>query len=487
MTTMKRYDVAIVGAGTGGLSARREIAKLTDNYVVIDDGELGTTCARVGCMPSKVLIQVANDYHRRHALEAEGILGGESLSVDRKAVMRHVRSLRDRFVRGVLKGMESWTDTHLIRKRARFVDANTLDLGDEKIQANRFVLAPGSTPIVPGAWMPYRHRLIDTNAFFELEELPKRMAVIGLGVIGLELGQALARLGVEVQTVTLDKAYGGVSDPTLQDYVHNAFAKEMPIHLTAVKELSENEDGLQVHLADGTTFTVDAALLSMGRRSNVAGLGITEDNLKEIGLPEVAELLERGIPAFDANTFRVKHTPWYLVGDANNTRPLLHEAADEGRVAGYNAVREEQQCFRRRTPLAITFSEPNLAVIGEGHRELVARGADFVTGKVTYEGQGRAIVKQKELGLLHVYADRETGKILGSELFAPQGEHLAHLIAWAMAADLTVRQSLSLPFYHPVLEEGLRTALRDAAVQVNETPGDLEILRCEDPPVGVRA
>ena len=473
---MREVDVAIIGAGTAGLSARREVARATDNYVVIDDGILGTTCARVGCMPSKVLIQVANDFHRRHALAEQGIGGGDSLTVDPTAVMQHVRKLRDRFVRGVMSGFESWSD-HLIRKRARFVDKHTLDLGDEQIRANTVVIATGSSPIIPEPWKSVRHRLIDTDAFFERETLPARVAVIGLGVIGLELGQAVARLGSDVTAVTLDKAFGGLTDPELRSYVAEAFAKEFTLHIDAVDELSERNDELVVRLKSGQEFAADAALVTVGRRPNLASL-----NIEALGVPT-----ERGVPSFDGGTFRVDGTPWYLVGDVNATRPLLHEAADEGRIAGYNAVHPTDQCFKRRTNIAITFCEPNIAMVGESYRQLTDRGADFVTGAVSYEGQGRAIVKLHELGQLHVYAERTTGKLLGAELFAPHGEHLAHLLAWAISAGLTARDTLSLPFYHPVLEEGVRTALRSAARQTATEQGELEVLRCADPPVGTRA
>ncbi len=473
---MREVDVAIIGAGTAGLSARREVAEATDNYVVIDDGILGTTCARVGCMPSKVLIQVANDYHRRHALAEQGIGGGDKLTVDPAAVMQHVRKLRDRFVRGVMSGFENWSDK-LIRKRARFVDLHTLDLDGERIKAHKIVIATGSSPIIPNPWKKVESRLIDTDAFFERETLPKRVAVIGLGVIGLELGQAVARLGCDVTAVTLDKAFGGLSDPDLRNYVASAFAKEFTLHIDAVDTLSESDDELVVKLKSGHEFRADAALVTVGRRPNLSSLGI-----EALGIPT-----ERGAPSFDGGTFRVDGTPWYLVGDVNGTRPLLHEAADEGRIAGYNAVHPSDQCFKRRTNIAITFCDPNIAMVGESHHQLTERGADFVTGTVSFEGQGRAIVKLHELGQLHVYAERSSGRLLGAELFAPHGEHLAHLLAWAISAGLTARDALSLPFYHPVLEEGLRTALRKAARLTDTDQGALEVLRCADPPVGTRA
>ncbi|HHH27401.1 MAG TPA: dihydrolipoyl dehydrogenase [Polyangiaceae bacterium] len=476
---MRHVKVAIIGAGTAGLSARREVERLTDDYVVIDDGALGTTCARVGCMPSKVLIQVANDFHRRGVLEQQGILGGDQLTVDQAAVMRHVRKLRDRFVGGVMRSMGSWEDK-LIRKRASFVDANTLRLESkdgavESLRADRIILATGSKPVIPGAWQALRHRLIDTDEFFERETLPARVAVVGLGVIGLELGQALSRLGVQVTGITLDQAYGGLTDPDVQAAAHAHFSAEFPVHLHGVKHLEERGDDLHIVLSDGTTVQVDAALVTMGRRPQLESLGLERlDCAKEL-------TFVRGVPEFSDGTFRVAGAPWYVAGDMNGTRPLLHEAADEGRIAGYNSVRDEDKCFQRRTPLAITFSDPNIAMVGESFRALAARGADFVTGSVSFKGQGRAVVKREEHGLLHVYADRESGRLLGAELLAPSGEHLAHQLAWALSTKSTARDTLSFPFYHPVLEEGLRTALRKAARQVGDgNEGALETLRCGD-------
>ena len=167
---MRKVDVAIIGAGSAGLAARREVAKLTDNWVVIDDGILGTTCARVGCMPSKVLIQSANDFARRKKFEEQGIFGADKLTVDTDITMKHVRKLRDRFVRGVSSGMATWiTEDNLIRKRAKFVDKNTLDLGDEKIWAKKIIIGTGSTPFIPPILEEHKDFLLTTDFLFEQE------------------------------------------------------------------------------------------------------------------------------------------------------------------------------------------------------------------------------------------------------------------------------------------------------------------------------
>ncbi len=472
--SLKHYKVAIIGAGSAGLSARREVAKETDSYVVIDDGPLGTTCARVGCMPSKVLIDIANKYHSRKVFDVLGIEGSENLSLNSTTAMKEVRKLRDRFVRGVTDDIVSWTKTNLIAKRAKFIDKNTLDLGDEKITADHIIIATGSSPITPGPWKPLAKYFFDSDSFFELETLPKKIAVIGMGVIGLELGQALARMGVDVVGINIGQATGGLTSPEVVKASWEHFSSEMKTDDSGVENLKEENGKLIVTTKNGR-YEVEKAFLTLGRSSNVGNLG-----LENLDTPRD----RRGIPEYDPSTFLLPNTNIALVGDVTGTYAVLHEASDEGRIAGYNAVREDTQCFQRRTKLGITFSEPNIATIGMRHQELTESDVDFVTGSVSFKGQGRAIVKHQEVGRLEVYVDKKTHKIKGAEVFAPDGEHLAHLIAWAISTNLSVYDTLSLPFYHPVIEEGLRTALRDAAGKIKNTSNQLELLRCQDPPVG---
>jgi len=471
---MQRYDVVIIGAGSAGLSARREVIKETDSYLVIDDGPLGTTCARAGCMPSKVLIQAADDFARREHFDQLGIRGGDGLSLDSRQAMRHVRALRDRFVGGVMKGMEEWRESHLLRGRARFIDGETLEVDGERIGAGRVIIAAGSRPVIPGAWAGHRDLFLDSDNIFEQEALPDRIGVVGLGVIGLELGQALHKLGVEITAYTLDKAFGGLSDPALQDYAAGLFSRQFPVVFQGVDRLERAGDVLVVHAGDRST-EVDRLLLAMGRRPNVDDMG-----LENLGV----ELDDKGMPPFERDTLRIPGTGVFIAGDVNGDHPVLHEAADEGRIVGYNAVQDECHCFRRRQGLTITFSSPNIAVVGRSHADLVRDGVDFETGEVSYESQGRALVMLENRGLLHVYGERDSGRLLGAEIMAPRGEHMAHLLSWSLAAGITARQALAMPFYHPVVEEGLRTALRDLASKVGGERAPLELMRCQDPPIG---
>jgi dihydrolipoamide dehydrogenase len=172
------------------------------------------------------------------------------------------------------------------------------------------------------------------------------------------------------------------------------------------------------------------------------------------------------VPVFDRETMQCGNAPIFIAGDVNSDVPLLHEAADEGRIAGDNAARfPDVRADMRRAPLSIVFTDPQIAVVGGGFR--AARDVAFVTGAVSFDDQGRARVMQRNRGRLHVYAQIGTGLLLGAEMVGPEAEHLAHLLAWALQLDLTIEEMLKLPFYHPVVEEGLRTALRDAYAKLD--------------------
>ncbi|MDF1759518.1 MAG: dihydrolipoyl dehydrogenase [Coxiellaceae bacterium] len=463
----KHVDVAIIGAGSAGLSALKEVRKKTDNVVVIDGGALGTTCAHVGCMPSKALIQVAHDFHRRAVFPEMGIEGGENLTLDIPKALQHVRKLRDRFWLSIVKDTEALGDI-LIRETAQFIEPNVLQTGPHRIIADKIIIATGSRVVIPDAWSNFADQLITSDNIFEQKNLAKEMAVIGAGVIGLELGQSISRFGIKTSVFHGNDNIGGLTDPRVNELAIDIMRKEMDIHLNVRADVSHDGNQFEVKTADDAT-TVLGVLAAMGRRPNIDQLG-----LADIGV----ELNERGMPAIDPVTLKVDGHSIYMTvcGDTNIMHPLLHEASDDGRIAGYNAVHDAVH-FHRRTPIAVVFSDPNIFMAGKRFSELAPDS--FVVGEIDFSNQGRSRMMMANQGLMRIYADKKTAHILGVEGIAPAGEHMAHLLAWAIQQNLCVFRLLQMPFYHPVVEEGMRTALRQLAKQLSPTCSHSELAMCE--------
>jgi len=458
---LQQVEVAIIGAGTAGLAAYRAARAWTDRVVLIEGGRYGTTCARVGCMPSKLLIAAADAAQAATEAAAFGIHGAAP-SVDGTAVMARVRRERDRFVGFVLDTVEQIPAHHRLLGRAEFIDDHRLQVGDDTVvDAGRIVIATGSSPAVPEALAALGDRLLVNDDIFEWRELPRRVAVFGPGVIGLELGQALHRLGVDVHMFGLGNLLGPLTDPVVRDAAHAAFSNEFYLDADAtVLSTRRSRDVVSIEFIgrDGrpAAIDVDYVIAATGRRPNVVGLG-----LENTTLPRDA----RGVPVPDPDTLRVGDSHVFIAGDANNERPLLHEAADEGRIAGDNAGRfPDVRPGLRRSALSIVFSDPQIALAGATFSSLA--GSAFVVGSVSFADQGRSRVMLKNQGVLRVYADARDGRFLGAEMLGPRAEHLGHLLAWAHQSRMTVTEMLAMPFYHPVVEEGLRSALRDACRQL---------------------
>jgi dihydrolipoamide dehydrogenase len=294
------------------------------------------------------------------------------------------------------------------------------------------------------------------------------VAVIGPGIIGLELGQALHRLGVHIAVLGRGGRVGPLSDPEILAYAIATFKEEFTLEPDA-HIASMERDGDQVAIRrtapDGSQETgyFDYVLAATGRTPNVTGMGLDKTTLK---------LDAKGVPSFDPASTRTASTegasPIFIAGDASNFIPLLHEAADEGRIAGENAARFAQgkpvTSGLRRAPIGVVFSDPQIGIVGGGFHAL--KPDTFATGQVSFEDQGRSRILLKNKGLLNVYGDLASGRFLGAEMLAPGAEHLAHLLSWALQSKLTVAQMLEMPFYHPVIEEGLRTALHHLNVKL---------------------
>ena len=445
----RKVDVAILGAGSAGVTALFTLLRAGKSVVLINSGPEGTTCARVGCMPSKALIEVASLYHAKTRQAAFGIAGTEALSVDGPKVMARVRAIRDKLVNGFITRTHKHLDeTQFIDGFATITGPNSVEVNGETIEAGAIIIATGSSPVLPAPFRALGDALWTTDTFFEQADLPKSVAIVGLGVIGCEIGQALGRLGVEVHGFDAAPVIAGIKDPVVAEAAAEALGQDMSLTLGATVEPTLEADGTVTIKAGEKTVRVERVLASIGRRPNVAGLG-----LESLGV----ELDDKGMPGYDPETLQIGDLPVYMTGDVNADRPLLHEAKDEGKIAALNIIAGTRQPFRRRVPLAVAFTSPQIATVGAAFDTLDPETVSIGTAKA--QDNGRSKVKAETAGLIRVYADKSSLKLLGATLAIGDGEHMAHWMALAIEQGLTVDACLESPFYHPVLEETLQDAL----------------------------
>jgi len=448
MTHKLDCDVAVIGAGTAGLAAERAARSDGATTLLIDPHYDGTTCATVGCMPSKLLIAAAHAAHGARSTDMFGI-SVPQISIDGRAVMQRVRDERDRFARLTRESIEDIPASIRITSRAKFTGPGTLILEDDRrVDARSIVIATGSAAYIPEEFADLGERLLTNQTIFELEDLPHRLAVIGSGSIGLELGQAMARLGVDVTIFDKGHRLNGIRCDKVHAALTGIMCKDLGLKMGVDLEAKAIEGGIRLNWSGDTSGTADFdfVLVTTGRPPNLESL-----NLSASGL----ELDDNGVPVHDRETMRCGDNSVFLAGDVANDLPLLHEASHDGTIAGRNAVAFPATIKTDRfTSFALTFTSPPLARIGK------LEAASAITGTADYGDQGRARVEGTNDGVVTLYADAPDGRLIGADLCAPAGEHLAHLLTWAIQQGLSATQLLEMPFYHPTVEEGLKDALR---------------------------
>ncbi|RZM33138.1 MAG: dihydrolipoyl dehydrogenase [Sphingomonas sp.] len=456
-------DVAIIGAGTAGLAAERSARRNGASTLLIDEGFGGTTCASVGCMPSKLLIAAGN---AMHAVAQASTFGVEaSGKVDGVAVMTRVRTLRDAFVAGVEESIDKLPDEVKIEARAKFAGATILSLSDgREVHAKSVVIATGSSPAIPEMFDAVRDRVLTNESIFELADLPQSIGVVGAGALGLELAQAMARLGVDTMVFDTGETIGGLKDHHVAEAYREILSREMPILLGVKLTVEPDGDGVRLAWTGSASgeHRFDYLLVATGRPPRVKDIGLETTGLA---------LDDHGMPDYDPDTMQCGTAPIFIAGDADHDRAVLHEASSEGMIAGRNAASyPEVTPGKRSVPFAITFTHPNVAVIGTVAGD---DDADSVIGTASYDDQGRAKVEACNAGLVRFYADRRDGRLTGASMAGPAVEHSAHLIAWAIQSGWTATEVLDLPFYHPTFEEGMKSALRSICSEVHSpTPPD---------------
>ncbi len=445
------YDVAVIGAGTAGIAAHRAATAAGARSVLIERGPGGTTCARVGCMPSKLLIAAGTAAHVARTADLFGIRVPD-VAVDGPAVLRRLREERDRFVGSVLEGLDDLPEDERLGGTARFESDRTLLIDDAiRIRFRAAVIATGSSPIVPEPLRGLGADVLTTDTLFEIPDLPASLAVLGAGAVGIEIAQAMARLGVAVTVIDAGDTVAGLTEPDLARQAAAIFASEMDLHLGAeVRDAVADSDGVRLgwvdrHSRDQVTRAA-RVLAATGRSPNLEPLGLEATGLR-IG--------ETGVPDFDRRSLVCAGAPILIAGDVDGWRPVLHEASRQGTIAGANAAAlvagRPVATPEPWTSLAMVFTHPQAAVIGAPYDPEDDRR---IVGALDFSDQGRARVEGLNRGGMRIWADR-SGRLLGGEMLGPAVEHLAHLLTYAVADKQTAQAVHDRPVYHPTVEEGL--------------------------------
>ncbi|WP_152044588.1 dihydrolipoyl dehydrogenase [Aureimonas psammosilenae] len=445
-------DVAVIGAGTAGRAAERSARRHGAKTLLIDEAFSGTTCVAVGCMPSKLLIAAGEAAHAVRQAHVFGVKAPPP-EIDGRAVMERVRRERDKFLASDLQTIEDLPEGVAVKAKARFAGPTTLVLDDGRtVKARTVVIATGSYPAVPESFDSVSNLVLTNETIFELPTLPASVAVIGAGALGLELAQALSRLGVEITVFDKSKEIAGLEDEAVEASLREILLKEFAILTEVETEGEPAEGGVLVKWSgkERGEKRFDHVLVSAGRPPRLKDLDLEKSGI---------ELGDKGVPVFRETTMQCGASPVFIAGDADASRPILHEASDEGTIAGRNAaLHPTVEPVERSVPFILTFTDPPVAVIGTVPD---ADNKTVVTGKASYADQGRAKVMARNAGLVHFYATRDGGRIIGASMAAPAVEHMAHLVAFAVQEGKTAAELLDMPFYHPTFEEGLKPALRE--------------------------
>ena len=286
-------DVAVIGAGTAGLAAERSARAAGATTLLIDDCFVGTTCASVGCMPSKLLIAAAAAAYDVARAGVFGIVVADH-HIDGPAVLKRVRSERDAFVAATCKGIAALPEGVRVQARATFEGTTTLRLDDGRhVTAKAVVIATGSHPQMPEVFAPLGDLVLTNETVFDLDDLPRSLAVVGAGPLGLELAQAMARLGVETMVFDTGETIGGLDDSHVAEAYHAILSREMPILLAV--ELEAKLDGGDG--ADGVMLSWSGSASGERRFEYLIVATRRPPRIKDIGLETTGLALDdHGMP-----------------------------------------------------------------------------------------------------------------------------------------------------------------------------------------------
>jgi dihydrolipoamide dehydrogenase len=459
---MSSYDVVIIGSGPGGYVAAIRCAQLGMKTAIIEKyNTLGGTCLNVGCIPSKALLDSSEHYHNavhnfgEHGIEVKGL----------KANLQQMINRKNDVVSQTCAGVKFLMDKNKIDVHAgvgSFKDKNTIEVKDSEgkttaLNAKNVIIATGSKPNYFPGMEPDKKRIITSTEALNLKEIPKKMLVIGGGVIGLELGSVYARLGSEIEVIEFAPTIIPTMDGTLGKELTRVLKKEgFKFNLDHRVQKVENKGKSVVLTAlnkkgEEVTFEADYCLVAVGRKPYTEGLNLEEAGLSvnQRGQIDVNDHLQTSVPNI------------YAIGDVVRGAMLAHKAEEEGVYVAELLAGQKPHLNYNLIP-GVVYTWPEVAAVGKTEEELKAAGVDYKVGSFPIKALGRARASMDTAGLIKILASTETDEVLGVHMIAPRAADLIMEAVTAMEYRASAEDIARICHPHPTYSEAVKEAALDA-------------------------
>jgi dihydrolipoamide dehydrogenase len=456
MSAPRHFDVVVIGTGPGGYVAAIRAAQLGLRTAVVEKDELGGTCLNWGCIPTKAWIVSAHLFEQIKRAKEYGIEVGEPrvnwgwLLERKQKVVKQLTGGVKTLLQGrqveILRGTASLTGAHRIAIALK-------EGGAAELTADHIILATGAVATLPPGFKLDGERIITSQQALDLSRQPKRLAVLGGGVVGTEFACFFAAIGTEVTLIEmLPRLVPAEDDEIAQTLERELKKQKIALHLnTKVDGLKDEPDGaVTLALAGGKTVTVDTVLVATGRRPDSGELG-----LDALGVARG----DRGKIVIN-DRLQTSMAGLYAIGDVTDIKQLAHFASAQGKAATEIIAGHPAQTNWRAVPAA-TFTTPEIASVGLTEREAVAEGRKLKVGRFPFRAHGRSIADGELTGFVKLIADADTDQVLGAHIIGAKASELIHECALAIAADLNARDLAQAIHAHPTVTETIGEAAED--------------------------
>lgn len=453
------FDVVVIGGGPAGYVAAIRAAQVGGKVAVVEKSELGGTCLNRGCIPTKTFLKNAEIIEGIEMSSKRGIiLENEKFTVD----MPKVVSLKNEIVKTLTNGVQGLLKSNSIKifKGVGKInkDKDVVINGEKVLRTNKIILAGGSkvgSVNIPGI---ESKRVLTSDDILDLKELPKSLAVIGGGVVGVELGQAYLSFGSEVTVIEMmDRIVPGV-DREASETLRKALEKKGMKILTSskIKEIIDEGDKLRIKLEDKEDVVAEKALLSIGRVPDLEAVGELDLEM-ERGKIKVDKYMETSVEGV------------YAPGDINGIKMLAHAAFRMGEVAAENAILGNHREIKLETTPSAIYTIPEVGMVGLTEEEAKEK-YDINIGKFAFIGNGRALASGDATGFVKVIADKKYGEILGVHIVGQSAAEIINEASSLMAMEITVDEVIKTIHGHPTFSEALFEACADVLGEAIHLP-----------------